>query len=715
MKEAFKVYLRDLKNIKCNIIAIVIIIGLGILPSLYAWFNIKSSWDPYGNLSDIKVGIVNLDKGTNLLDKDINIGDIAVEGLKENKTLDFQFIDEETALKGIKSGDYYATITIAENFSRDIVSAVDGDPKKPKLIYRVNEKKNAVAPKITDNGAGTIQKEISKNFIGTVSLAIFKGLNQAEEELKDKMPIINKFENTLFEIEGQTGNIKSAINSFHDAGTNTVDVVKDVKEQIPNINKAIDSAIDLANSSKTFIDNISDTVKETSKYAKEQLILAQETGDNLNDLLDPNDLFNGGEAVIDKVKFARQTSEVLQGRIDMVRSFVKSVGADRIPQLKDMYDKLTALSDDVSKLTTLLYDMESKVQTGTDLGADATQQLKDVLFKISDKTDELVENMDGKYKEGFDKAVTDLNQIVKSASDVLDTAKKEMPKVKTILDDVEDGLGKGVEVLGFAKGKMDDAEKIIKDVASKLRDLQGNEKLDELLKLLKADAVKESDFFSSPVDLVTERIYPVPNYGSALSPFFTSLSLWVGGTLIASLLTTTVYAEKGEFSETSKYLGRGMTFVSIGILQGFIVTVGDMLILDTYVLNKALFVLSGVFISIVFVTMIYSLCYMFGAAGKALAVVLLVLQISSAGGTFPIEVTPDFFKMLNPFMPFTYAIGLMRELVAGVYVPSAIKDVVILLIYFVVTLILGVIVSTRKSDLTEKISAKMKESGIVER
>ena len=175
IKNVWTIYKEDLKRIFTNYAALIVILALCILPSLYAWFNIKASWDPYGQeaTSQIKIGVINNDKGTEFNGKLINIGDQVVDQLKENDLMGWQFVDEAEGEKALEEGTFYATITIPDNFSQDITSLVTSDVKKGQIIYRVNEKINAIAPKLTSKGATGVQENINQTIVETVSGILF--------------------------------------------------------------------------------------------------------------------------------------------------------------------------------------------------------------------------------------------------------------------------------------------------------------------------------------------------------------------------------------------------------------------------------------------------------------------------------------------------------------------------------------------------------------
>ena len=222
MKGTFEIFRRDLKNIFKNYGAIIVVLALCILPSLYAWFNIKASWDPYAQsaTSGIKIGVVNNDKGATLNGKEVNLGNDVVDELKDNKQMGWQFVSEEEATEMVEEGKYYAMITIPEDFSKNLTSIVTQDIQKANIIYTVNEKINAIAPKLTDKGASAIQENVSKAVVSTVSDTIFELGKEIGIELENQIPKIGTIYNSLVEIQSHFGNINDIVNLAGDGAGN---------------------------------------------------------------------------------------------------------------------------------------------------------------------------------------------------------------------------------------------------------------------------------------------------------------------------------------------------------------------------------------------------------------------------------------------------------------------------------------------------------------
>jgi putative membrane protein len=257
------------------------------------------------------------------------------------------------------------------------------------------------------------------------------------------------------------------------------------------------------------------------------------------------------------------------------------------------------------------------------------------------------------------------------------------------------------------------AEDKVRELADRIRTFEKEGNLNELIDLLTHNAAQESDFFAAPVVLKENKLFPIPNYGSAMSPFFTTLSLWVGALLLVSLLTVEVHDGSAVFHSYQVYFGRYLTFLTIALVQSLFVTLGDIWLLKTYVADKIWFVLFGLLLSGAFTLIVYTLVSVFGNVGKAMAIVLLVLQLAGSGGTFPIEVTPPFFQAIHPFLPFTYAIGMMREAVGGILWDVVLRDTVMIAIFAAVALVVGLGLKRWINRVSAGLVRKAKEGGLI--
>ena len=278
MKKIFEIYKKDISSIFKNYAALIVVIALCIIPSLYAWFNIKASWDPYSQeaTSGISIGVVNKDKGVNVNGKEINIGDEVVANLKDNKDLGWQFLSAEEAEKSVEEGKIYATITIPENFSVDLTSVISEDIKKGEIIYTVNEKINAIAPKLTDKGATALQEQVSKSIVETVSNAIFGVANELGIKLEEQIPKITTIYNSLVKIQGSFGDINNTVDTAADGAEKIQTLIADIQNDIPKIQDTITNAQNLSSQVQNFITSSQGAVEKLSPTIKQDIKIVSE-------------------------------------------------------------------------------------------------------------------------------------------------------------------------------------------------------------------------------------------------------------------------------------------------------------------------------------------------------------------------------------------------------------------------------------------------------
>src|SRR5699024_156280 len=280
-----------------------------------------------------------------------------------------------------------------------------------------------------------------------------------------------------------------------------------------------------------------------------------------------------------------------------------------------------------------------------------------------------------------------------------------------VLSNTENNIGEGQEMLNTILGEYPYVNSKVNELADKIRDIQGETDINEIIELLQNDPEAERSFFEEPVKLSKNELFPIPNYGSGMTPFYTVLAIWVGGLLLISLLAADVHGGE-ELTGRERYIGKLFTFLTIGLLQTLIVTLGDRFIVDAYMAHPVWFVIFGLLISLVFMLIIFTLVSLFGDVGKAMVIVLLVLQIAGAGGTYPVVLLPEFFQAINPFLPFTYAIDLMREAVGGIIWKSAIHDMAVLGLFGLGFLLFGVLFKNVVNKYTDRLMKKSKEAGL---
>lgn len=715
MKGAFEIFKRDLKNIFKNYGAIIVIMALCVLPSLYAWFNIKASWDPYAQsaTSGIKIGVVNKDLGTTLNDKEINLGNDVVDELKDNHQMGWQFVSEEEATQMVEEGKYYAMITIPEDFSKNLTSIVTEDIQKGNIIYTVNEKINAIAPKLTDKGASAIQENVSKAVVSTVSESIFGLGKEIGIELENQIPKIGTIYNSLVELQGRFGNINETVDLAGSGAEQLKTLVSEVQEDIPKIKETIENAQTLSgdvkeflSSSKTSLNNISPVIKNDIKILNEISIdISKYTGALI-------DVINAGaenapemiDSLLNKLNSINKSADSLIGILQTMNKFNPG-------KFDEIIANLQAINDKISSAITALNTVKDNLANGQKPDLNLLNNVLTFSKDISNISGSLYDNFDANIVSKINNIFDEAYNTADNAASVLSSAGEKLPQVSELLNTVYAGADKGIEGIEFVKEKLPEAENMINELVSKVGGINNSEDLQEIVDLLKTDVQTRSDFLSDPVNIVENKLFPMGNYGTGMTPFYTVLSLWVGLLLLASMLRVEA---KGEYSAISQYFGKMLLFMSIAIIQAIIVALGDLYILKIYCVNPLLFVLGSIFTSVIFTLILYSLCSVFGNIGKVLGIVLLVIQIGGSGGTFPIQLTPKFFQVINPFLPFTYAISFAREAIGGVVQSVLTKDIVVLLIYGAIFILISLFLKKPINKLTHGFTESLEKSGISE-
>lgn len=714
MKNVLKIYKSDFKSIISNKPLLIIILGLAFLPSLYAWLNIKSSWDPYSNTKNLSVAVINKDKSISIKGNNINVGDEVIKKLKANKDLGWKFVDEKTALEGVKTGKYYASIEIPDDFSKNLSSITSNDTKKGKIIYTVNEKLNAIAPKITEKGASTVQTELNQIVVKTVSEVIFEISNDLGIEIENQLPKLITLENELINIQSKFKDIEKTISLASDTTYKIDDVVSDFKKQIPIIKTTITDAKKLTSDMRVFLTESKQNLDKIAPIIKNDLQVLLEvstnTSNSVSNLIDViNSGYENAPALIDNLYVKLET---LSKNNDVIIEFLKGLSQfDTEGKLQEPIKQLEIMKNDINTAINLLNNLKNQIGNSQKPQIENLNKLLQVSNEVKTMTSSLLNNFDSKILIPLNSMFEESFKIANNIDEVLKQTENKIPDVENILNNSSKFSDSAKGNIKFINEKLPIAKNIVDQLVNAVDKINNGEDIKSLIHSLKNDVKKHSNFLEKPVELVTKRLYPIPNYGTGLTPFYTVLSLWVGVLLLMSIISTDA---SGDYTASEIYFGRGLTILTVAILQSLIVSCGDLFILKVSVKNPALFVALSVFISIVFVSIIYSLVSVFASFGKAIAIILMVVQVSASGGTFPIEVTPQFFQNVNPFLPFTYAISILRESIGGIYPQNLTRGIMLLIVFLAISILFAVVLKNPINKYSQSLKNKLKETDLIE-
>lgn len=726
MKNIFEIFRRDVRRISHNVIALIVILGLTIVPCLYAWFNIAACWDPYGNTGKIKIAVASVDEGYEgeLISLNINIGDTVLSSLRENTQMDWIFTSKKKALNGVESGKYYAAIVIPETFSNDMISVFSENIQSPEITYYYNAKENAIAPKVTDKGASAVQTQVNEVFIKTIANTVLDALqtvsNTADESGADA--IVSNLTTNLDRINNSLTTVTGTLQSYahmteaaqmmldttsaflkqsQETSGNSLNSLKDTQKSFNTIQDAIsgttDSINDALTSSTDFYTQISKTLDSTlQSQEKDNAAMAN----TLNTLAKEVDTLTQPYITLRDlcVEIGNQYPAVSDATGTLVGKLNESIASQNA-----LRDKLNSAADALRSSST---DAASAKAEINQLIQSSSQDLKNVQSdyesSVKDQLNQLLNSM-----KSTDSTVSSLlSQINQSASGVYTlsgSASSDLSQIKTALEN-------SCTLLQKSSDK-------ISDTLQKLDEIQESGDYSQMQDLLSGNHESISSFLASPVELNTNKLYPVENYGSSMAPFYSTLAMWVGGTILVAMLKVSISESslKGmkKVRDYQVYFGRYIIFLLIGLAQSTLIGLGDLLYLRIQCKTPFLFMLACWITSLVYVNVIYTLTVSFGDVGKAIAVILMVIQVAGSGGTFPIEVAPEIFQSVYPLMPFAHSMAALRETIGGLYGSTYWTELGYLCIFLIASLFLGLVLRKPIIKLNEKINEKLESTHLI--
>lgn len=700
MKQIIEIFKNDIKEIFRKVNTWIIIIGLIFLPSMYAWPNILSSWDPYSHTNNIKVAVISEDEGATVEGKNVNLGESLITNLKGNKNLDWQFVSsKQQAENGVKIGDFYASIVIPKSFSSDITSITRGELKKATIEYTVNEKINAISPKITNSGASALANTIGKNFVEVANGVIFEKLHEAGVKFEENLPAIEQVKEKINHLNDNFTNYENSLNELIGKVDRGYNVLNTIQGTLPEIDRAATNSIMLANKTNVTIKNIENFNEIMLKNINTQLDKVIEIS---GEVVKVAELIQkkptNPEETKAKMKALDSRFEAAEKRLDIAKDIFEYLNSLSDQNLfQKQLTKINTMESDITKLRSLNKKIYSNIDNYDAISTKVKADFLTISKRVNYNSIDFKKKLNTEVAPLIKRVLTSADTKIRNVSSVISRAQAQIPTINAKISEAEVKIQTVQGKLLKLQGEMPEIKEKVQKLTGIVNKADGEIDTNALFNLLKVDYKQQAEFFANPVQLKENQLYHIKNYGSAMTPFYTVLSIWVGALLMSSLLTTKVEDEENKYKPYQKYFGRGLLFMIISLLQTLIITLGDMYLLGTQANSPYRFVIYALLISLLFSAIIYTTVCLLGNVGKAVCIILLVLQIGSSGGTFPIQMTSSFFQALYPKVPFTYSISLLREAVGGVYIPAVNRDMKILLTYLVITLVGGAILVSLKA------------------
>ena len=719
MGNVLAILARDFRRLLKVPSAWVVAIGLVLIPPMYAWFNIRGFWNPYHNTKGIEVTVVNNDRGTaNKLIGKANLGDQIVAQLKTNDQLGWNFADEREGMARVRSGESYATIVIPKTFSKDLVGTITGSGNRPELKYYVNEKVSAIAPKITDTGADTVDTQVNSTFVSTVSEVLSNALNSLNGTISttagtmqaDAVQSLNEARSTISSARGKLAKIigtmdstpaktKTARQSLSSLQQAAVDAGNSLTATSTLITKAQSGINDFADTSSTGLDQGTTLLTQSMQQATTTITTVTTGLSSANTA--------AGNAVSTLQTVNDSTASVLEtlNKLPLVDGSSELKAA--IAQLKHSNENSAETLRDLQALNT---------STGTSITA-----VSDLATTVNDAAQQSLSSTSKARSTITSGALPQLNSGLSSLAGVagtlgggLSSQTTLVSQANVVLDQLDKASADTAAALRATDKALAKLGNKISTVATDIAALNTSTMLSSMLGTDgELDTKRIATFMLSPTVLDTTVLYPVNSYGSGMAPLFTNMALWVGAFALVVIFKTEADGEGiAAMTAAQGYMGRFLFLSVFAALQGLATTVGDLL-LGVQTVNATAFILTGVLTSLVDLSLIFSLSTAFLHVGKGVCVALIMLQIPGASGLYPIEMMPKFFRTLYPFFPFNYSIKALRETIGGFYDGHWAHNIVYLLLFTIIGFVIGLVVRPLMANTNRMFARQLREGGMI--
>ena len=720
---------RDIRHATMNVVAVMVVLGLTMLPSLFTWFNVLASWNPFGNTRNLTVAVANTDEGYqgDISPLPINIGDQVVSALRANNDLNWVVTSEDEAIDGTRSGKYYAAIVMPPEFSRTMMTFYSGDDADPtRITYYTNEKKNALAPKITGQGADEVSSQINATFSRTLSEVALNLVNNLADYLNssDSQAALVRLESHVGQSATQLRTAADTADMFTALIESSQALVTSAADLAADTGRTADGARQTMGDAATSASTIADTFEQ----AAGSLATAVDTSassyraakDSIDEVYSATDTQAG-----DQVAAIGSVRDQVQAQIDRYQDIKNTLETEVRPVLPESAGSAV---DQVDAALDQAIDRQTAARDGLDQAADQLGSANSDAQATHAEVDKLLDEATDAVEEVRDSYQENLRPDLAALAATLDDSAATLSSIGSDLSAATADLGGSSSSVN---GQLDQAKQTTADLADSLREaadtlgtletslakIGAGGDLSDLETAIGGDPDALAASLGDPVAVNRIPVFPVASFGSAMTPLYTVLALWVGALLLSVSVKTEVPDDilpgGPPLKLYQKYLGRYGIFFLIGFLQSTVQCVGTLLFVDIQAVHPWLFMLAGWVTSLVFTFIVYTSVAAFGSAGKALSVLLLVIQISGAGGAYPLEMLPDWFSRTSPYLPATHAITAFRAAIAGVYQADYWIALGKLTLFTLPMLLLGLVLRKPLIAFNEKFLAKVQSTKLI--
>lgn len=710
MKAIWEIFRADLSRAHRSVISMVVVLGLVVLPSFFAWFNISASWDPFANTKNLRIAIANTDKGykSDLIPLEVNIGNRVVAALRTNEQFNWVIDSEEQAIEKTRSGEYYAAVVIPSDFSQEMLTFFSSDAHSTPLTYYINEKKNGLAPKIAGQGAERVSAQINQVFAQTVAEIAVDTASSLSDALSDPANVrgIQALNSRLESTSQRLNAAATSADAYAGLIASSVQLVDSTQTMIANASKARDPLESAANNASASVDQISAGASQAASALSSAVSASAHSLEVLSASID--DVYSrGGSSVASAVATLRsqassvgnQATQYLHVKETLANLPGTPISQDVLDRLQASADRLSALQNAINKLAD---DME---KNAADAGSNH-QDVKSLVGQAQSAISSLKSDVDSTLRPQLER----LSGTINSATSSMENLRAQLSAASSSVNDgsngVREGLSKLQSTFSGIGTQLREASQKIADIHNKLNDALESGNLAKVRTIIGSDPQALAVALAAPVGITTIPVYPVDNFGSQMAPFYTALALWVGSVLMIITIRSDVttenvvegldsshpavgYFKRHHLGLWEGFLGRYLIFGLIALTQATILSLGLLFFVKIQHVHPWLFMLTAWAIALVFSFLLYTFIATFGNAGKALGVLFLVLQITGAGGSFPLAILPNFFRSISPYLPATHGITALRAAIAGYSGGEYVDAMLLLSVFALVAALLG--------------------------
>ncbi len=721
MRMIWEIFSGDVRNLFKNVIAAIVVMGLALVPPMYAWFTTLGFWNPYDNTGNIEVAVASQDEGyaSDLLPSRINAGDQVIAKLRANDKFDWQFVSADEAVAGVRSGEYYAALVIPKEFSADLMTVFSDDIAEPKIVYYDNEKENAIAQRVTSTGANTLQETIDETFTETVASVALDTTSSLTSFMSGE-GILAYAQNLTDRLDEAIGEVEAAADQ---AGA-YADLVGSTDSLVAATGSILKEAADAPNETAPLVSEARDGLADA------QMGLAS-AADAAQKALDGADASYNAVSQAADTAFATMKSDPAAARevLDATASDVQSLQQ----AYQSMRDTLAAADPSSPALAVLdrviaqLETLEGGLQAAeAAIGKDAAT-LDEEHQKVTDvigKGKEALDASKATYNDQLKGELEGLSASLQKVGDDTSTLAASLQSTAAGLGDSTDSLGASLHAAEESLRKTADTLRAAADQLTQARDdlhqaLSAGD-IDEVRRIIGNNPAAIAQFIAAPTKLEQHTVYPMADNGSAMSPFYTSLCLWIGAIFMVALMSVTVsparqQALSKKFGRAPRpaelYLGRYGIFGLIGLAQALIVGLGNVFFLGVECEHLVLYLAACCLASVVFTNLVYTLTVSFGNIGKAIAIIGLVLQLAGSGGLMPVQMlSAPLFDAIYPWLPFAHSMPALEGAMAGIYGNQYLVQMGLLAAFLGPSLILGLVLRRPVMHLNDWVLAKLDET-----